>query len=546
MEVNDVGLFRLGKQMKEYDLKLSKEEYEKKQRVKTAEKLFQREFEDLASELGCHTKSEKTYGFQFVDELQEDIYDVKIWYPLGMTYSGIEKILEEIEDGMGCTVILKKKVKRQKFAEATIIDEKKFLYKNLVIPKCNPWEVFLGKGYDGQDIIVDISESPHIFLSGTTGVGKSKFLLGLILSIAYNSSPEEVELYLFQPAKMDLSFFKTLPQTKVFTKSVAEMVETTDELMKILKRRMAVIEPYYNNGLPDNIKHFNEKVPQKAFSYIFVVTDEASSATGSESGDPEKELKDRFKFNINELSKTGRSAGIYLINSLQRGTVDQFPSLTKSMSDLFISFRQNTRKSAEIALGDFADLALGLEDRHFVIENKGNITYGYTENLNMDLAHKYREMAIKKWKKSSSVKKLPTQQEAIESFEKEKNKKRVHEITVTKEDMIRHRLKKIEQLSMLGLDTSQFYYPDKNKKLDIEISKNEKEDNKLLNQLEETTKNDNKKQEKKKKEAKKDFKTKVKIEENDMFDKVGNKQQKIGEGIKNFNVKEWKEKQKKM
>ena len=57
----------------------------------------------------------------------------------------------------------------------------------------------VGKNIDGQIILSDIKDLPNIIIAGTTGSGKSVCTNGIIMSLLYNASPEEVRLILVEP-----------------------------------------------------------------------------------------------------------------------------------------------------------------------------------------------------------------------------------------------------------------------------------------------------------------------------------------------------------
>ena len=77
----------------------------------------------------------------------------------------------------------------------------------------------LGKDILGSPIIVDLSKMPHLLVAGTTGSGKSVGINAMILSLLYNSTPEDCRLILIDPKMLELSVYQDIPHllTEVVT-----------------------------------------------------------------------------------------------------------------------------------------------------------------------------------------------------------------------------------------------------------------------------------------------------------------------------------------
>lgn len=121
----------------------------------------------------------------------------------------------------------------------------------------HPLDVALGRGISGKPVMVNLSQMPHVLISGATGAGKSSCINSLITSILMRATPEEVRLILVDPKRVELSQYNDLPH--LLTGVVVDPKQAANALnwaVKEMERRYDLLAKYAVR----DIAGFNEAI----------------------------------------------------------------------------------------------------------------------------------------------------------------------------------------------------------------------------------------------------------------------------------------------
>ena len=241
-----------------------------------------------------------------------------------------------------------------------------------------PLNVILGLSISGEAISADIAEMPHGLIAGATGSGKTVCMYGMILSMIYKASPEEVKMILVDPKRNELIYFEDIPHlatpivddpklaTAALKWAVDEMDRRYDFLKANRKRTIADYNAYAKaNGM-------------KIIPYIVIVIDEFADLMGTAS--------ESFETNVQRLTQKARSAGIHLIVATQRPTTDVIKGTIKANIPTRIALSVNSQTDSLTILDHVgAEKLLGKGDMLYTRgANDTRIQGCYVSNSELD------------------------------------------------------------------------------------------------------------------------------------------------------------------
>ena len=192
--------------------------------------------------------------------------------------------------------------------------------------RLGPLAVGLGEGSDGKAVSIDLAKMPHLLIAGATGSGKSVCINTLLASLLVTRGPEELQLLLIDPKRVELAPYEGVPH--LMAPVVTDVRQAAPMLNKVIREMTDRYKLLQAAGVR-NITTYNDKA-DTPLPYIVVVIDELADLMMTASRKVEDALC--------RLAQMGRATGIHLVVATQRPSVDVITGLIKANFPSRISF----------------------------------------------------------------------------------------------------------------------------------------------------------------------------------------------------------------
>jgi DNA segregation ATPase FtsK/SpoIIIE, S-DNA-T family len=230
--------------------------------------------------------------------------------------------------------------------------------------------IALGKSIHGEPFMADLATMPHLLIAGSTGAGKSVGINGMLTSILYRATPDDVRMIMIDPKRLELGMYEDIPH--LLTPVVVDPKQAANALRWAVREMEERYKTLAAEGVR-NIEQYNRNVQQaidgkytpkdgvapKALPFIVVVIDELADLMMVASNEVEE--------SIARLAQMARAVGIHLILATQRPSVDVITGLIKANMPSRLSFRvQSKIDSRTILDSNGAEQLLGRGDMLFL------------------------------------------------------------------------------------------------------------------------------------------------------------------------------------
>ncbi len=223
----------------------------------------------------------------------------------------------------------------------------------------------MGKDINGRIAAADLAGMPHLLIAGSTGTGKSVAINAMIMSILYNSTPDELRLVLDDPKRLEQGNYEGVPhlytpiitEPKLAANALRNAVREMERRLKLLAAKGVRNIDSYNRLFDDTPSLFSEQSGSDdgPIPKIVIIIDELADLMMLDGHNVEE--------SITRLAQMARAVGIHLVLATQRPSVDVITGLIKANFPARVSFRVATKVDSRTILdANGAESLLGRGD----------------------------------------------------------------------------------------------------------------------------------------------------------------------------------------
>lgn len=245
--------------------------------------------------------------------------------------------------------------------ERTVVSYDSCLHSLMQDTNCN-LPIMLGVDTKGIEKHIDLTESPHILIAGSTGAGKSVLLAAVISGLATAKSKHELKMMLVDTKQLDLTLFADLPH-------VVEVADNVEKVHVLFTRLMAIVRQRTEKmkGVARNLHEYNAISPTP-LPYYVVIIDELADVIGEDNSLAKSGLEpvagyERIARRLQALTQICRAVGVHVICATQRPSVKIITGDIKANFTTRIALRLPTGADSRTILNEYgAESLLGKGD----------------------------------------------------------------------------------------------------------------------------------------------------------------------------------------
>jgi DNA segregation ATPase FtsK/SpoIIIE-like protein len=207
--------------------------------------------------------------------------------------------------------------------------------------------ITIGVTPEGDPVIRDLGQMPHLLVGGTTGSGKTIFLYGVIASLLHtHPDPLSLRIFLSSSGLDDFFFFEGLAHLEG-----GEVVTGASRTLELLQTQ--IIQEFEGRGRMlasahcRDIGEYNQRWEQPLAPLVVIIDEFADLADQLGS---DRAAKQAFYDNIRRIAQMGRKRGVHLILCTQRPSANLVPTDIRTLMNARAALRVNDGDASRMIL----------------------------------------------------------------------------------------------------------------------------------------------------------------------------------------------------
>lgn len=274
--------------------------------------------------------------------------------------SQVERLAPDLAIALGVEAVQIRRVPGEAFIGIAVPnrDRKPFLFRDAVsviwqskarIPIC------LGISQEGNVVVDDLTNLPHLLIAGSTNSGKSTLVSSILTGLVYTKSPSEIQLLLSDTKQVEFGRFEKTPHlARPIATSVLATLEILNYAVDLIEDRLGELAKIGCKNIAEgNHLASLRKLPQWPY-YVIVIdelADPLSDKTRIEIDEKDVSMASLCEHALATIVARARATGVHVIAGVQRPSVKIVEGNIKSNFPARVSFRLPSEIDSRTVLG---------------------------------------------------------------------------------------------------------------------------------------------------------------------------------------------------
>lgn len=208
-----------------------------------------------------------------------------------------------------------------------------------------PIPLNFGIDSQGHPFVDDLTMQPHMIVAGSTDSGKSTLASSFLLSMALFMSPRDLRIIISDTKRVDFEpYFRNLPHLE---RPIAKDVYETMQVLEYVRRETQRRLDEFGKAATRSIHEYNAREVEHKMPYLVVYIDELADVIGDQIN---KEESKANTMKLGQIVGRSRAAGIYVIASTQRPSVNVVKGSIKANFPSRVAFRLPSQQDSRTVL----------------------------------------------------------------------------------------------------------------------------------------------------------------------------------------------------